>query len=487
MTSAPTEFEELSQLTRPVSRWRTVPVDALLLASLLGSANWFLGSDDPGWQRLNPTPWLLLPLFLGGRYGAGAGLIGAALATGAILGFQLLLGNMSPLAVFTTKPYFFLSLVAAGAAGTLVHHLVAGPSEKLRRMTIRLHDESARLREDSDLKNVQIEKMEETLLRHGAESISLPRELQHLLSSPPAQFESQLLKLLEKETGILSAAIYLGDSAPLSRVACTALGEDSFPTRLSAAEIPLADAALATGQTATWERDEAGKGHLAAIPWTQGLESGRSSAPVRALLLIDRMEFRSIRWEILSLMEAVFRWSLSRRPSEDADLSPLPSDLRSTPLLPRNQFQEHLEEAHTLCRKWSFPGQLVLFATTPGVPGTSLEEFGGALVSHPQTISPVGFLEDDPASPPTLGTILPSLTKELAAREIRQLLESMGPAAQGIRFHILGLEEANALANESTPDDPDPGTQSHAAAPALEDAPQAQDAAAPSEIHEPAD
>ena len=56
--------EELAPLVRKTSAGRTAPIDALILLALLAAANWFFGTEDPGWQRTNPPPWILLPLFL---------------------------------------------------------------------------------------------------------------------------------------------------------------------------------------------------------------------------------------------------------------------------------------------------------------------------------------------------------------------------------------------------------------------------------------
>ncbi|MCB1088648.1 MAG: hypothetical protein KDM63_16540, partial [Verrucomicrobiae bacterium] len=79
--------------------------DAIVLALLLAGTNWLIDKADPGWQRLNPTPWLLLPLFLGGRYGIGGGLTGALLAIGGVLGLQFFSGDRTPVELLRAKPF----------------------------------------------------------------------------------------------------------------------------------------------------------------------------------------------------------------------------------------------------------------------------------------------------------------------------------------------------------------------------------------------
>ena len=51
------------------------------LFGLLALVNWMVSPADPGWLSLNPTPWLVLPVLFGVRYGVACG-FGAGLLLG---------------------------------------------------------------------------------------------------------------------------------------------------------------------------------------------------------------------------------------------------------------------------------------------------------------------------------------------------------------------------------------------------------------------
>lgn len=463
--------QEIAPLIQKTSAWRAAPVDAVILLALLVAANWFLGKEDPGWQRANPTPWLLLPFFLGGRYGAAAGLVGALLAAAAVLVFQWAFGNMTPQALFSAKPYFFLSFVIAAAVGTAVHRLVAGPSEQLRRQATSLADENQRLEEEVALYRANEGKLQEALLLHGAETVSLTSEIQRLFASDRGRFDDALLDLFTREFGIIAAAIYRDDSgrhASLTRVALSGGNENDFPHSLPGAGAPLAEAALSSGQIATWESQWDGgipekentenspRPHLAAIPWRQSIASNPSP---RALLLISRMEFGKIHWETFSRIEALFAWCLSRH--EPIGLTGESNAPRPGALLPPDAFAAQIDLAHRLESQHHLPGRLILFAVDPNVPAGQLESFANELRSLVAPGLPVGAVGDGKAIPHSVGVIDSSPTSAAAELHAQQLIAKIPGASASVKHHVFSLEEGARLSRRFEPSN----VQAHAAAP----------------------
>ena len=55
-------------------------LDLLVLTGLLLVINGFFAPRDIGWSHLQPTPWLLLPILMGCRYGFASGMAGAGVA-----------------------------------------------------------------------------------------------------------------------------------------------------------------------------------------------------------------------------------------------------------------------------------------------------------------------------------------------------------------------------------------------------------------------
>ena len=63
-------------------------LDLAVLAGLLLAVNGFFAARDIGWTHLHPTPWLLLPILMGCRYGFASGMAGAGVAILAVtIGF----------------------------------------------------------------------------------------------------------------------------------------------------------------------------------------------------------------------------------------------------------------------------------------------------------------------------------------------------------------------------------------------------------------
>ena len=101
----------LRQLTEPRHVW----LDGVLLALVIALLNALLAPRDIGWLELNPTPYLILPLLLGGRYGFGPGVISALLTIAGIVLTRVLLGWAgSGTDVLEAAPVTFVSLVVAG-------------------------------------------------------------------------------------------------------------------------------------------------------------------------------------------------------------------------------------------------------------------------------------------------------------------------------------------------------------------------------------
>ncbi|MCB1061509.1 MAG: hypothetical protein KDN20_01150 [Verrucomicrobiae bacterium] len=470
-TTIPADTEAVDALARRASPWRTAPIDIVVLLALLAGANWFFASADPGWQRLNPTPWILLPIFIGGRYGAATGLIGAVLAAIAVLALQWALGNMSPQALFTAKPYYFLSLLLSAAIGTLIHHLVAGPAERLRRHAVTITERNHRLEEDAALYRANEAKLQESLLLQGSETLSLASELQRLFRADNGRFEDGLLALLERDFGVIASAIYrdeTGHHHTLARTASCGTGDSLFPDQLPDQSSPIAEAALKSGKIATWESTWDGGApvagesevhpHLAAIPWQLSPETGEGP---RSLLLISRMEFGQIRWETFDRIQAIFAWCMARsQPSALNETNPSQVENR---ILPPEVFRQRLEEAHRLERELNLPGQLVLFAADPKAPQAKLEEFVLKLQSLASAGDALGAIGDGKKTPVAIGLITPAPSREAADLIARQLISRIGTTDDAVRHHVLSLTESLKLS--SGPVESAPSPQAHASAP----------------------
>ena len=105
-----------------VLRPKSIALDAAVVAAAIVGANLLFDRAHPGWTNLNPSPYLLLPLLLGGRYGFLPGIL-AGLTASALIVLQQM-GWAGPLpaappasvrAALTDTPYLHASLVFIGA------------------------------------------------------------------------------------------------------------------------------------------------------------------------------------------------------------------------------------------------------------------------------------------------------------------------------------------------------------------------------------
>ncbi|MBT5706512.1 MAG: hypothetical protein HOI66_09340, partial [Verrucomicrobia bacterium] len=101
----------VSRLSLP----RSAYLDAFLIGAILIVVNLFVDFRDFGLLKLTPSPFFLLPVLLGARYGFGAGVAGGLLASFWVVGGRVLLLQLSPRDVILPNAFLLASLVLSGA------------------------------------------------------------------------------------------------------------------------------------------------------------------------------------------------------------------------------------------------------------------------------------------------------------------------------------------------------------------------------------
>ncbi len=81
-----------------VLRPKSIALDAAVVAAAIVGANLLFDRAHPGWTNLNPSPYLLLPLLLGGRYGFLPGILAGLTASALIVLQQIVLAGPLPAA-----------------------------------------------------------------------------------------------------------------------------------------------------------------------------------------------------------------------------------------------------------------------------------------------------------------------------------------------------------------------------------------------------
>lgn len=181
-------------------------------------ANLLLDRAHPGWVNLNPTPYALLPILLGGRYGFSVGVVSGLATSAVVAGLQILGGAPSVRTAILDAPFLHASLLYLGAlAGELFGWLRHGQLtaevqvEKLRVSVRRLDAEVRYLRGVKD-------ELDRTVAARDGEVSMLDAELRRLYSTPPDQLPLAILHFLKRQVRLTDAALYaVGEPAQALR------------------------------------------------------------------------------------------------------------------------------------------------------------------------------------------------------------------------------------------------------------------------------
>ena len=281
----------------------TALVHFLVATMALAALNWILARNDPGWLKINPSPWVFLPLYMGFTrgyiWGVGAGLF--------LIIVRVWLKDIE--VAFTGSDYFLMwSTVMMGGIGGLVRGIVW---RKQFQAEMQLQQARASCKELQS---------QVALLKHNEQDLSLslvasglePSGIVFGLQGVVDQFEGTerdeaFLHLIRDYCGVGSAAIYLSRGGRCIRAA--QLHNDvALPDTLD--KTPMMEQTERTGKIATqrwfWE------------PYVQGDSGGyddhylaaiahQSNRDVR-ILVVTRMDFDQVNWENFWKLESAFRW-----------------------------------------------------------------------------------------------------------------------------------------------------------------------------------
>ncbi len=286
--------------------------DGLVIGAVVVGLNVALAPRDLGWLTLNPTPYLLIPLLLGARYGFGPGVISALGVCLGIAGSLIGSGRVTDLAeAFHAAPYVFVGLVLAGAvAGELWLYfrrriqLLEANEISLRGKVKKLNADAMLLREAKD----ELDRM--TAARDG-EISSLDAELRRLYACSPTELPEAILSLLKRQVRVSDAALYRKKEDEDGEETWVRFGlmgrDDHLPLNFEVEAHPLVAKALSARGLVTLPEivediQPAEEDILLATPLT-GLDED-----VRALLLVAGMPFVAFTPASADLIDLVCGW-----------------------------------------------------------------------------------------------------------------------------------------------------------------------------------
>ena len=325
--------------------------DILLLGALIAGLNFVLARSDAGWLELNPSPWLLLPLLIGARYGASSGTICGLLCVAGISLVRARVDGVEPWAFATEHRFLLTSLVLGGFLAGQLNQVLRGDSTKLQAGNDLLKEHVSRLQSELSLVNETRHELQQRLALHNAPLACLDTEVRKLVALPPDEIFGSLLQLLHRLAGVTSAGIYTREGDRLRRDAVIHPTAPLAPT-IQIASSRLASKALEEKAIASLSHpleSSADQPFLTAIPWSFRDHDG--------LLLIQDMPLESFDWRNLARIEVIMHWTLTVRRHAEA----MASHLGGRKLLPLEDFMMLLAQALETEQTHRLPSAVVRF------------------------------------------------------------------------------------------------------------------------------
>ncbi|MDA1273003.1 MAG: hypothetical protein O2960_02975 [Verrucomicrobia bacterium] len=362
----------------PHSAW----TDAGLIMGFLVLSNSVFSPLDFGWLQVHPSPYFILPILVGCRYGFAAGII-IGLFTAATIFFGLNLLAKTPFAeIVQQRGYLLGTFVFAGSICGEIQRTfrkkevqLSAHNENLQRHLKELDVDLALLREAKA-------ELEGLLATQDCELSTLDSELRRLFDSDAEELFQSLLLLLNRQLRISDAAVYLpGPESLLIRKAI--YGQpDRLPKQLKSDSAEIVALALNNKTTVTlpeiWRGTiPKGSDYLMVVPFLDSHEK------VMAVLIVSGMPFISLNRKAISLITLVCRWAsriVERRTRLDGS-SRVVNNLENQRIFDASFFRQHTELALNSFRSHGLPSSIVLF-TIPKCSGVSQERLETAIMAN---------------------------------------------------------------------------------------------------------
>jgi hypothetical protein len=421
---------------RAILRPKSIAVDTALVAAVLVGANLLFDRTHPGWTNLNPSPYLLLPILIGGRYGFIPGVIAGFAASMLVVVQQLslsaLLSTSLPASVgpaLTTSLYLHASFFFTGA---LCGELFGWFRRERAQAEAQLDKLSTSVRSlDSNVRYLRgvKDELDRVVAARDGEVSALDTELRRLYAASAEDIPSEVLQFLKRQVRLAEAAIYSISTPdqPLLRLAY--IGRDThLPTALTATASPVVQLALDRNSLVTLpeilqQRDPPHGEHiLIAAPLRD------ADGLARVLLVVTGLPFITFNAQSANLVALICDWA-----GEAIDLASgaagryrIVTGRGSQRIFTRDHFRHLLQLAFEAHERHRLTSSIVLFFM-PGASPAEQSRFESALLGAVRTgdyAAELGRRE------PHLVVLLPLIGERGAAiftERCRQFLKQSGP------------------------------------------------------------
>lgn len=391
----------LNRLT-PKHGW----IDLTVIAGLLLVVNGFFAPRDLGWTHLHPTPWLLVPVLMGCRYGFASGMAGAAVAAAVVaLGFFQQTEIHSPNSAAQTRSvleqradqvaivvldgraaqgrpslqnqpvdvllgvllrhhgYLFAALFAAGGICGQIQRGFRAREILVTAQSDRAADRLKKLDTDLFLLREAKAELERLLATRDAELSTLDAEIRRLFDSEGDELWQDILLLLNRQARVSDAAVYKLADGGQTLVRTGLIGSaKSLDPRLRVQDVEMVGLAIKSKSAVTipefWERAVGEqRDYLMVVPI---LDSG--DQPL-AVLIVTGMPFISLTKKSVYLIALICRWSarVAEVEAQAQTTSRVIEGIEGQRVFTEQFFRQSVQLAFDSARQHGLPSAVVLF------------------------------------------------------------------------------------------------------------------------------
>jgi hypothetical protein len=358
-------------------------LDLAAITGILLVVNLAYSPRDIGWLKQNPSPWIFLPLLMGGRYGFVPGVAGAGIA---ILVFLFGIEQ-------STSSFFSATLRVHGYHFAMLL-LIGGLSGEVRRMfrkkEVRLFAENEQAKErlkklDTDIFLLREAKseLERMLATRDAELSTLDTEIRRLFDAEGDEIYQDILLLLNRQARVADAGIYSLTPNRRELLRKGLIGsEKTLPYRLYVKKEEMIAMAIEKGTTITvpefWEADKTAEHEfLLVVPMHDF-----TGNPI-AVLIVSGMPFISLTRKSVYLISLICRWSarVVEITHQMGSTGRFIGGIETQRVFTEEFFRQNLLLAMESWKKHSLPSTIALF-TLPRAPKSQQSQLESLIIPN---------------------------------------------------------------------------------------------------------
>ncbi len=219
---------------------RSAFLDAVVIGAVLVLINVFVDYRDFGLLKLTPSPFFLLPVLLGARYGFGAGVMGGLATAVWVVGGRVVVLSLSSREVVLENAFLLASLLLSGALTGEIQMYFQRMLDRSRTAAKEMEARIQRMGTNLNALRDSRDELEKTLATKDNVFLMLNTEIRRLYTYSERDRYHALLLIISRQTKATEASCYVLEEGTeqLDRVAHIG-NEDALPKTMDVHDIDM--------------------------------------------------------------------------------------------------------------------------------------------------------------------------------------------------------------------------------------------------------